>query len=144
MEYVVAILFDGPRDHVVLIEKDHPEWQRGRLNGMGGKIEAGETAAEACSRECLEEGGVTIPAKAWREFAAMQFTEDNGTTGVVHFLTAACEANLKSLTTEEVSWYSVWGVLDGDLLVIPNLRWLVPMAMDPGRPICTFYEAGRG
>ena len=60
-EYVVGFLFDedARRYHktghgnVVLIEKNRPAWQAGRLNGVGGHIEIGETPDEAISREFL-------------------------------------------------------------------------------------------
>ncbi len=39
---VAGFLFDESRERVVLIKKQKPEWQSGRLNGVGGKIEPGE------------------------------------------------------------------------------------------------------
>jgi len=57
-EYVLGFLFNRAGDQVVLIEKQTPEWQRGQLNGVGGKIEVGETPRQAMEREFAEEAGV--------------------------------------------------------------------------------------
>jgi len=45
-------------DDVLLIEKLKPEWQRGKLNLPGGKIEENESIHEAASRELREETGI--------------------------------------------------------------------------------------
>lgn len=57
--YVVAFVFNETLNRVWLIRKNKPEWQKGCLNGIGGKIEEGETAEEAMHRELLEESGVS-------------------------------------------------------------------------------------
>lgn len=49
---------------VALIRKARPSWQAGRLNGIGGSIEPGETALSAMRREFEEEAGVVI--EDWR------------------------------------------------------------------------------
>jgi hypothetical protein len=49
--YVVGFLFDGLCQNVTLIKKTHPEWQKGKLNGVGGKIEPNETSTDAMRRE---------------------------------------------------------------------------------------------
>jgi 8-oxo-dGTP diphosphatase len=56
--YCVGFLFTSDEDQVLLIRKRLPSWQAGRLNGIGGKIEAGETPLDALAREFKEEAGV--------------------------------------------------------------------------------------
>jgi 8-oxo-dGTP pyrophosphatase MutT (NUDIX family) len=46
------------RVQVLLIEKDRPLWQKGKLNLPGGGIEAGETPEQAAVRELKEETGL--------------------------------------------------------------------------------------
>ena len=46
-EYVVGLLFSPDRNTVVLINKTKPDWQAGKLNGVGGKIEEGESPLNA-------------------------------------------------------------------------------------------------
>lgn len=62
-------MFD-PRFHrVALIRKAKPEWQKGKLNGIGGKIEEGEGPFAAMVREFREETGVDH--RDWGTFAEM-------------------------------------------------------------------------
>ena len=56
--YVVGFLLNYDRTQVVLIRKNRPAWQAGHLNGVGGKIEMGETPIEAMTREFEEETGL--------------------------------------------------------------------------------------
>ena len=58
-EYVVGFCFDPSLHHVVLVRKNRPEWQKGRLNGVGGHIEESDPDAKyAMDREFGEETGV--------------------------------------------------------------------------------------
>ena len=52
-------------DCVVLIKKERPKWQKGFLNGVGGKLEKNETALEAMIREFFEETGQMTTADQW-------------------------------------------------------------------------------
>ena len=131
MEYVVGLLFDGPKDFVALARKNRPAWQVGLLNGPGGKMKPGEEVRDAQSREFQEEAGVLIPPAAWCYFATLNC--DNGDR--VHFLTVTRNCNIQSMTDEPVAWYSVKGVRD-DLPVVGNLRWLIPLALDQDRDRC--------
>lgn len=61
-EYVVVhtrrIDVDGAYDDVLLVLKDRPAWQKGRLNLIGGKVEEGEDPITAAVRELKEEAGL--------------------------------------------------------------------------------------
>lgn len=59
-KYVAGFLFSPDFENVVLIEKNKPAWQKGKYNGIGGKIEEGETPGEAMRREFEEEAGLSI------------------------------------------------------------------------------------
>jgi NTP pyrophosphohydrolases including oxidative damage repair enzymes len=54
-----------PVKGVVLIRKNRPEWQAGKLNGVGGKIEAGESPEQAMAREFEEETGYHTVSSDW-------------------------------------------------------------------------------
>lgn len=71
--YVVGFLFDESLTSVVLLKKNRPDWQKGFLNGFGGKIEDNESPWQAMHRESIEEIGTT--PSAWLYFASMQNAE---------------------------------------------------------------------
>ena len=73
MKYSLGFIFDQARDHVLLIQKMRPAWQRGKLNGIGGKVEEGEAFLQAMIRECWEETGISTEARdlEWQHFATL-------------------------------------------------------------------------
>lgn len=60
INYVVGFVFDEYNKRVLLIKKNRPEWQVGKYNGVGGKVEDNETPYEAMVRECEEECGLLL------------------------------------------------------------------------------------
>ena len=70
MNYCLGFAFSLDLKKVLTIRKKRPAWQAGRLNGIGGKQEPGETALQAMKRECLEETGVHI--ENWEYFATIE------------------------------------------------------------------------
>lgn len=61
-QFVCGFLFNRNCKRVCLIRKNRPIWQAGKLNGVGGSIEPGETGPMAMAREFFEETGVhTLP-----------------------------------------------------------------------------------
>lgn len=74
-EYVAGFLISGDSSQVALIKKARPAWQAGRLNAIGGKIEAGEKPLFAMHREFEEETGLDIPSDSWENFACISGPE---------------------------------------------------------------------
>lgn len=125
-KYVVGFLFDSERHRVVLIRKKHPHWQKGCLNGVGGKIEGNETAHEAMCREFKEETGALVDK--WSYIAQLV-----GSDFVVHVFTAADTDALmsaQSMTDEEV-YVLALDTLPRRADVISNLHWLIPLCRNP-------------
>ena len=125
IKYVVGFLFNQDKTEVVLIKKNRPDWQKGFLNGVGGKIEGDETPEMAMEREFEEEAGLKI--KVWRDFCEIRDYNENY---IVYFFYAVYEHlnDVVSRTDEKII------ILNSDdlykLKVIPNLRWLIPMCKD--------------
>ena len=64
-------MFNSLLNNVVLIRKNKPSWQSGKLNGVGGHIEEKETPEMAMGREFLEE--VDYPyTVGWSGFATLK------------------------------------------------------------------------
>lgn len=113
--------------NVALIRKVRPDWQAGFLNGIGGHIEPGETPHECMVREFREEAGVLVPE--WTEVLTMGMVNENPGWSVVVFKAFGVNhGHLHSLTDEKVGIYAAYD-LPSDVLA--NLRWIVPLALDP-------------
>jgi len=120
-EYVAGFLFSREWDKVALIEKQKPDWQKGFLNAIGGKIEKGEEPYEAMIREFKEETGVKITS--WRNYCCLE-----GEDWRVYFYVAFGYLEALTSTTEE-KVVIVASDLSDSPKTIPNLKWLVPMAL---------------
>lgn len=121
-EYVCGFAFSGQK--VALVTKSKPEWQRGKLNGVGGKVEETDVGlTEAMRREFEEETCLLI--EEWEHFLTLH------TKGVhVHFFRTEVGNplfKLKGTAEEPVNWYNIGEVLTSGK-TIGNLRWLIPMA----------------
>lgn len=57
-ESTLVFIFNPNLDKVWLIKKESPEWQRGLLNGLGGKTEGEESPIDCAIRELQEESGL--------------------------------------------------------------------------------------
>lgn len=119
--YCLGFAFIGA--HVVLVRKNRPEWQAGKLNGVGGHVESGERADEAMAREFYEETGLDVPRDQWRYFALL---EGPGFRLDCFFTYLTDIDGLHSPTEEEISLQFINNLYS--LNVVPNVRWLIPMA----------------
>ncbi len=124
MTYVAGFMFSENGADVLLIEKQSPAWQRGFLNAVGGKVEPGEEPLEAMTREFREETGVNTESSAWCHFVTIQ----TGTARVDFFFThSSLLYEARTVETEKVICCRV-AKLPANIL--PNLRWLIPLALD--------------
>ena len=122
-EYVVGFLFNEDAHDMVLIRKTHPEPQRGKLNGVGGRIDRDETPCEAMERAFTNEAGMVV--KKWDLFCT-QHRKDGGT--IYFFKGFKAEGVIRNSTAETVAIFPVSELRALD--VVPDLRWLIPMALD--------------
>ena len=119
MDGVLGFLFDN-KGNVALIRKHSPAWQAGRLNGLGGRVEHGETPLEAMRREFKEEAG--CDGLEWRSIGLVWGSGYN----MFVFSSRSSTARIKTMSNEgEVAWYPAKS-LPSD--VVGNLTWLIPLA----------------
>ena len=130
--YVAGFMYSKDRKKVVLIEKINPEWQRGLLNGVGGKIEKNETPHMAMSREFKEETGVNTSPEEWKVFSVI----DGPSKYKVYFLYTLSD-NLINVKTVEKEKVGIYEVSDLPPHTMYNLKWLIPMSLDPKLPFRT-------
>lgn len=136
-EYALGFMFDDRQHHkVLLIEKSSPEWQAGKLNGVGGKIEPNETAVEAMVREFFEETGIDTTVDDWTQRIALY-----GANETVHIFTAEGNTLLARQTTQKDKPIRCdYTTLPTN--VIPNLRWIIPFLLDKeGAKADVFYPS---
>jgi 8-oxo-dGTP diphosphatase len=136
-EYVCGFLFSRDRGRVLLIRKRRPAWQAGKLNGLGGKIEPGETALDAMRREFREEAGVDLAE--WQHVLSLSGADDagSGRGWAGHFFRAFGDVDAaRAITDEQLETHST-ALLPHD--TIPNLRWIIPLMLDD-EPIAGRYD----
>lgn len=136
MNYVNGFLFNKDRSMVALIRKEKPEWQKDRLNGIGGKIEDGETPLFAMQREFEEETGAVV--EDWHHFAALFHSGH-----IIHFFVSFEQDTVKlnSTTDEKVGWYLVSNL--NSQPIIGNLKWLIPLALDPDKVTANIEDSSK-
>jgi 8-oxo-dGTP diphosphatase len=121
--FVVGLLFDPEGTSVLLIRKRRPLWQVGRLNGIGGKVEAGESPLQAMIREALEEADVS--GVAWQPVAVLEHSKWK-----VWFFAGFQSKPLRyrQMTDEELIVLPVASLADEP--IIQNLKVMIPLALD--------------
>lgn len=124
--YVCGFHFSEDLKQVVLIRKQKPEWQKGKLNGVGGKIEDNEHGLGAMIREFKEETDKLVTD--WKPF---YITGDNNTWLCYFYLSKGNFDGIKhgknSIETEQVEIHNVADI--NMLPVIDNLMQLIPQAL---------------
>jgi 8-oxo-dGTP diphosphatase len=122
--YVVGFMLDPTLSKVVLIRKTKPEWQKGLLNGVGGKVGdtiPGETPEQAIHREFQEETGVE--GLDWRKYLTLITPHSE-----LHFFRAIGNVHMaKTVSDEDIAVFDIHDVMDR-CDTLPNIRWCVQMA----------------
>lgn len=135
-KYVVGLMFDESMSNVALIRKNKPAWQAGLLNGIGGKVEYGETAVGAMMREFREEAGEIVVPEKWKHFCSMSGTNNDGEDFRIEFFYTIGEPHkLTSMEAEHVEVKNAGSVCAGDWKTVGNVPWLVALARDFGRGV---------
>ena len=107
----------------------------GKLNGLGGEVEPGESPRGAMSREFLEEAGVDINPLDWSGFHTEQYV--TRPRHKVHYMCACVADQLidacQTQVAGEVLVIDLWsdGTLNaGKHRVLNKLSYLIPMAIN--------------
>jgi 8-oxo-dGTP pyrophosphatase MutT (NUDIX family) len=125
VDFVIVLCQRGnAKDQCLVVVKDKPAWQDGKLNLPGGKIEEGETPEEAATRELMEESGYE-PIVPVRLMGTLQdgFDRIYCCKAVVNFRDPP---QPRPEETQEILWMD-WPQLRLDKRLIPNLRMIIPL-----------------
>ncbi len=139
-EYVLGFAFNESGSLVCLILKNRPEWQKGNLNGIGGKLEPTDDSIEtAMIREFKEETGLDTTTSDWRYFACMDFIYDvMGGSAKVHCFKMFSDKIKECQTMEDEEVV----LIDVNALkfkkTISHINTLIPMALDESISFCKF------
>ncbi len=126
-EYVAGFLVDT--EEVLLVQKLKPDWQKGKWNAIGGKIEKNESPNEAMVREFKEEVGIEVVD--WNQFCTL-----SGKDFIVYFYIShdfPLGETHKGVNDvgEKLRWFSIENIINQETIeTIRNIPWLLCMALD--------------
>jgi 8-oxo-dGTP diphosphatase len=126
-QYCLGFAFSQDRKEVLLQQKDHPAWQRGRWNGLGGHLEEGEKFVDAMAREFQEEAGIVTDPAHW-EHRLVVHDRPAYEMRVYRYQSLSRVADLKQGGLEPVSWFPV--AMLSAYPVIQDLHWMIPLLLD--------------
>ena len=131
-DYVLGFLFSENLENVALIRKEHPQWQKGKLNEIGGLIgidkngyKLDETPVQAMVREFAEETGVRLTEEDWIEYCVMGGKDWScrcfcAWSNAIHLVTSPTDETVIIHKLEMLP----------NLNIIPNVPFLALMAKD--------------
>ncbi len=123
IQATLAFVFDKKLSQVLLIKKEKPVVHAGLLNGLGGKLETGESHLECVMREIEEEAGLKIAAGKWQRVGDLFWENWN-----VSIWTCVIDVPKNhTFPDQNVNWYAASPVPKNS---IENLEWLIPLSVD--------------
>lgn len=124
VSYVLGFLFDEFGKDTLLIKKINPAWQKGKLNGIGGKVIVGENPEDAMTREFAEETGLEF--YKWMPCITLISKKTDWIVTIFKGYSPIIR-KAKSITAEKIR------IVDSEKLpsgCMKNLYWIIPMIKD--------------
>lgn len=127
MNYVVGFMFNKDKTKVALIRKNRPDWQKGFLNGIGGKNNENEHSLNAMVREFEEETGYKTYYYDWHPLVGLEGVNKEWRVDAYYSMMDSLD-KLKSTTDEQIEIIDVSNI-DNET-ALSNLPWLIKMCLD--------------
>lgn len=130
LRYTICFIKQGNK--ILLLNREKPDWM-GMWNGVGGKIEAGETPKENIKREIYEETGIEI--EKVEDKGIVTWTVDGVKTGGMHLYLAELPMTVLYETprkTDEgiLDWKEIDWILHPDNIgVAHNIPYFLPIML---------------
>jgi len=119
---------------VLFLEGGPEKWFAGKLNGVGGSVEAGEDVASAALRECEEETGLR-PARL--DLGAVVHVDADPTVMLFVFVGDAPAGDARAGDEGALAWLDEDELVAARARLVPDLVDLLPrlLARRPGDPV---------
>jgi 8-oxo-dGTP diphosphatase len=124
--FTLGFVFDQSLQNVLLIHKSRPESQKGRVNGLGGKIEKNETPLQCIVREVKEESNLQTDPTQWIALGSI-LDKNVWHAYVFAYVYTNVQTDAKSMEDQPVEWFPVDNLPKNSM---NNLAWLIPFALD--------------
>jgi 8-oxo-dGTP diphosphatase len=145
VNYVNGFMINPVTRDVLFIKKNRPTFQVGKWNGIGGKLEKGESPIEAMVREFREETGVVTAQNDWEHTITLTGKGDEGVGLLlyagfkVHFYRMFVEKmpDFHQMTDEYVAVGNLAYLYRDDFPTLDNMKWILPLQfnMNVGFPL---------
>lgn len=118
-------------DQLLLVRvAPHKRLFAGRLNALGGRVEAGETPARAACREVREEAGLELAGPSLRALLHQRGRDGQNRLLFVFRFDVDAPSQVRGSEEGEVDWYPLAALPQAEL--VPDLPPLLELALADG------------
>ncbi|SHE48577.1 8-oxo-dGTP diphosphatase [Seinonella peptonophila] len=142
-----TLCFITCNESILMLNRQYPPWM-GKWNGLGGKIEHGETPQKGIIREVCEESGILLPSVT--DKGIVRWTDNGVETGGMYLYLAIMPNNQQLKTPQKVAegvldwkWIS-WVLHQENQGIADNVPFFLPKMLYDSRRYEHFcsYENG--
>jgi len=125
IRYTLGFIFNESLSKVLLMHKLTPAWQKGMVNGLGGKFEANESCYDCVAREILEEASLVTHPDEWLKVGELRAPDWE--IDVLSLVYPGDPNDAQAAEDEAIEWFPVFALPPA---IKSNLSWLVPLCHD--------------